>query len=58
MRVTFSEQVKITTYGDALSKVALTGQATEFTFSGCEVATSGGEWFNWEPATAKLVNHE
>jgi hypothetical protein len=57
LRVTFSEPVRITAFGDTLTKVDPTGQATQFTFSGGEVSTSGGEWFNWEPATAKVVSH-
>jgi hypothetical protein len=58
LRVTFSEPVKITAFGDVLTHVDPTGRATQFTFSGGEVSTSGGEWFNWESATAELMSHE
>ena len=56
LRVMFSEPVTISAFGDALTKLDPTGQATKFTFSGGEVSASGGEWFNWEPASAKVVS--
>ena len=58
LRVTFSEPVTITAFGDALRRVDPVGQATQFTFSDGEVSSSGGEWFNWEPASASIVSSE
>jgi hypothetical protein len=58
LTVTFSEPVTITSFGDELTEVNPTGKATEFTFSSGHVSTSGGQWFNWKPAEAKLVSHE
>lgn len=58
LQVTFSEPVMITAFGDALTKVDPTGEATTFTFSGGEVEATSGEWFNLQPASAKLLSDE
>ena len=55
--VTFSEPVTITTFGDALTQVDPTCEATTFAFSCGDVAASGGEWLNWEPTSAQLISH-
>jgi len=58
LRVTFSELVRITSFGDALTMVEPTGEATEFTFTGGGVVPSGGEWLNCEPSSASLLGYE
>jgi hypothetical protein len=58
LRVTFSEPVTISGYGDALTTVDRTGEATDFTFSGGELEAWAGHWFNWEPASASITSSE
>ena len=58
LRVVFSQPVQITAFGDDLTSITPAGEATEFTFSGGEVGAGGGQWFNWEPATAIVTEHE
>jgi hypothetical protein len=58
LRVTFSEPVTITGYGDVLVAVEPAGESRIFTFSGAAVEAWGGQWLNWEPETAELVSTE
>ena len=58
LRVVFSEPVEITGFGDVLDTVGPAGEATAFTFSGGVLDAWGGHWFNWEPSSALLVNHQ
>jgi hypothetical protein len=58
LRVTFSEPVTITGFGDALTNLNPTGEATEFTFSGGELEAWGGHWLNWEPTSVQLLDHQ
>jgi len=58
LRVTFSEPVTITGFGDTLMDVAPAGESAEFTFSGGEVDAWGSHWMNWEPESASLLSVE
>ena len=58
LRVTFSEPVTITHFGDVLMTVSPLGEATEFVFSGAELLAWVGHGLAWEPATARIVSHE
>ena len=58
LHVVFLEPVRITAFGGDLTSIAPTGESTEFTFSGGEVEVWGGQWFNWEPASALIVEHQ
>jgi hypothetical protein len=57
LRVVFSEPVEITGFGDVLMAVEPAGESSKFTFSGGELEPWAGHWFNWEPASASLINH-
>jgi len=54
LRVTFSEPVMITHFGDVLMAASPEGPATEFVFSGGELQPWVGHWLIWEPAYATL----
>ena len=58
LRVTFSESVIITGFGDTLMAVSPPTQSLEFTFSGGHVESWGTHWLNWEPASAELLGSE
>jgi len=58
LRVTFSEPVTVTGFGDMLMDVTPSGGLTEFTFSGGQVEAWGAHWLNWEPENVTLLNHE
>ena len=58
LRVTFSEPVNITSFGDALTEVAPSGGSKSFLFSSGKVAPSDGQWFNWEPTGATLLSYQ
>jgi hypothetical protein len=58
LRVTFSEPVQITAFGDTLMAVDQTGPADEFVFSGGTVSPWGSHWMNWTPSAAQIVSHE
>ena len=58
LRVTFSEPVTITGFGDTLMAVSPVGESMQFTFSGSEVDSWGTHWLDWEPASAKLLQSE
>jgi len=58
LRVTFSEPVIITAFGDTLMDVSPSEESAEFTFSGGAVEPWGGHWLNWEPTGARIVHHE
>ena len=58
LHVAFSEPVKITAFGDSFTSVTPYGESNEFTFSGAKIEAWGGQWLNWEPASAVLVSHQ
>ena len=58
LRITFSEPVTITGFGDILMSVNPDGEADEFLFSGGAVEAWGGHWLSWEPASAQMVGYE
>jgi hypothetical protein len=58
LRVVFSEPVTLASFGDILTIVEPTGESAAFIFSGGELGSWDGHWFNWEPAPASLVSHE
>jgi hypothetical protein len=58
LRVTFSELVTITGFGDTLMIVEPQGEATEFVFSRGELDAWGGHWLNWEPTSAAMLAYE
>jgi hypothetical protein len=58
LRVVFSEPVTLAGFGDVLMTVKPVGESTEFVFFGGELGSWAGHWFNWEPASALLMNHE
>ena len=55
LRVTFSEPVTITGFGDTFMDVSPSGESVEFTFSGGEVESRGTHWLNWEPEGASIL---
>jgi len=58
LRVVFAEPVEITGFGDVLLSVEPYGEATEFVFSGGELAAWGGHWLNWESSDVPISSHE
>ena len=58
LRVTFSNPVLITEFGDILTSVDPQRLALEFVFSGGVVEPWGSHWMNWAPATASVVEYE
>jgi len=58
LRVTFSEPVSISSYGDIFTAVEPASTSTEFVFSGGELGPWDGHWFNWEPATAQIAGYK
>jgi len=58
LRVTFSEPVTITAFGDTLTAVTPQTLSSEIVFSGGTVGAWGGQWFNYAPATATIVQAE
>ena len=58
LRVTFSNPVLITDFGDILTSVDPQMLAFEFVFSGGVVEPWGSHWMNWAPATASVVEVE
>ena len=58
LRVTFSEPVLITGFGDVLSSVDTQMLSFEFIFSGGTVKPWESHWFNYAPATATVVETE
>jgi len=58
LRVVFSEPVTITGFGDVFTTVDPQGEATEFMFSGGELPAWVGHWFNYAPATARVIEYE
>jgi hypothetical protein len=57
LRVEFSDLVMITGFGDVFTTVEPAGESTEFVFSGGELGSWDGHWFNWEPASAIIVTY-
>ena len=55
LRVTFSEPVTLTYFGDVLMQVSPEGEATEFVFSGAELPAWMGHGLAWTPATARIA---
>lgn len=58
LRVIFSEPVSITSFGDVFTAVEPAGESTEFVFSGGELGSWDGHWFNWEPASAIIATYQ
>jgi len=58
LRVTFSEAVTVTSYGDTLMAVDPEYESTVFVFTGGELAAWDAHWLNWEPASANLLGFE
>jgi len=58
LRVTFSQPVLITAFGDILTSVDPQTLSFEFVFSGGTVESWGSQWFNYAPATARILNYE
>ena len=58
LRVTFSEAVTLKAVGGAFLSVEPTGPATTFVLSGGTADPWASVWFDWEPATAKLLSKE
>jgi len=55
LRVTFTEPVTLTYYGDVLLEVSPEGEADEFVFSGAELPAWVGHGLAWTPTTARIV---
>ena len=55
LRVVFSEPVTITAFGDIFKEVFPQEEAREFLFSGGEVQSWEGHWFNYEPASTEIL---
>ena len=58
LRVTFSEPVTITRFGDVLMQISPDGEATEFLFFGGELPAWAGHWMAWSPVSARIVMYE
>jgi len=58
LRVTFSEPVTLSYFGDVLTVVSPQGEASAFTFSGAELPPWVGHGLAWTPATARILSHE
>ena len=58
LRVTFSEPVVITAFGDVLTSVDPLMMAYEFEFSGGVVKPGGSHWMNWAPLTGQVLSYE
>ena len=58
LRVAFTELVTITGFGDVLTVVNPEGEASEFLFTGAGLEAWEGHWFNWEPESATILDHE
>jgi len=58
LRVTFSQPVLITAFGDILTSVDPQMLSFEFVFSGGTVESWGSQWFNYAPATASIIETE
>jgi len=58
LRVTFSEPVTLTYFGDVLMQVSPEGEAAEFLFSGAELPAWVGHGLAWTPASARIVDYE
>ena len=58
LRVTFSEPVLITAFGDVLTSVDPQMLSYEFVFSGGTVNPWGSHWMNWVPSTASVLEFE
>jgi len=58
LRVTFSDPVTITSFGDSLTSLNPIGISDQFVFSVGEVEAWGGQWLSWEPATALILDYE
>ena len=57
VRVTFSEPVTITRFGDVLPLVYPDGETTEFLFYGATLPAWVGHWIIWEPTSARILNY-
>ena len=57
LRVTFSEPVMLTYFGDVLTQVSPEGEATEFVFSGSELPAWVGHGLAWTPARARILDY-
>ena len=58
LRVTFTEPVTLTHFGDVLMTVSPEGESTEFVFSGAELPAWVGHGLAWKPATARLASYD
>jgi aryl-phospho-beta-D-glucosidase BglC (GH1 family) len=58
LRVTFSQPVTITGFGDVLMTVEPSKASSTFEFSGGKVEAWGGQWLNWKPEAASIVEYE
>jgi len=57
VRVTFSEPVTITQFGDLLPMVYPDGETAEFLFYGAKLPAWVGHWIIWEPTSARILNY-
>ena len=58
LRVTFSEPVTLTYFGDVLMQVSPEGEAAEFVFSGAELPAWVGHGLAWVPTSTHIISHE
>jgi len=58
LRVTFSEPVTVTHFGDVLMTMMPQGEASEFMFYGAELPAWVGHGLMWAPASARIVDYE
>jgi len=58
LRVTFTEAVTITYFGDVLVEVSPEGEAVEFIFSGAELPAWVGHGLAWTPGAANIASYE
>jgi hypothetical protein len=58
LRVTLSEPVTLTYFGDVLMTVSPQGEASVFTFSGAELPPWVGHGLAWTPASARIESYE
>jgi len=58
VRVTFSEPVTITQFGDVFPSVTPEGEATEFLFYGAKLPAWIGHGLLWTPSSARILDYD
>jgi len=58
LRVTFTEPVTLTQFGDVLTEVDPMGESTQFLFSGAQLPAWVGHGLAWTPASTRITSYE